>query len=296
MHNGAAVHLTQPYSQVRAANVDGVRTILHLAGAGRLKPVAFVSTVGLFDTPELENLPAITETDGPVEPGLLPNGYTQSKWAGERLVEMAAGKGVPAATLRVGHVIGHGVSEDLAARLAQASFYSTSVPRIEKPIDYVSPDYVASAIVRIPRRLETFGGIYHVVNPEPFDQSDLELLLPFVPREITLVTRDVWLAELREAARADTDHPLFVALDALGDPDRPMETSFVEQILNRPRIDCARTLEAVGNLGVKSRPARDVLVDVLIGMPQLAEVFAGVDLERAAQDAKAASAAKAAAG
>ncbi|MEM6852435.1 MAG: SDR family oxidoreductase, partial [Pseudomonadota bacterium] len=102
LHNGAAVHLTQHYDLMRGPNVEGTRTMLHFAGLGRMKPTAVISTVGLFDTPELEELPAITETDGPRDPGRLPNGYAQSKWAGERMVEMACALGIPAATLRVG--------------------------------------------------------------------------------------------------------------------------------------------------------------------------------------------------
>jgi len=288
IHNGAAVHLTQPYSQVRSANVEGTRTILHFAGAERVKPVVVVSTVGLLDTPELENLEAITEADGPSDAGLLPNGYTQSKWAGERLVEAAAETGVPAATLRVGHVIGHGVSEDLAARLAQASINAKAVPHLDKPIDYVDPDYVAGAIVAIVRRIDRVSGVYHIVNPRPFEQADLEALAAASPYDVSVVPRGDWLGRLRDAARSDPNHPLFVALDALGDPDRPSETSFVDQVLNRPRIDCRRTQEAIVGSGVVSRPAREVLIDVLLGMPQLTEVFGDVDLDGVAGRLKAA--------
>ena len=277
-HNGAAVHLTQTYEEARGANVEGTRTILHLAGTGRRKPVAVVSTVGLLDTPELEGRESIAEEDGPRDVALLPNGYTRSKWAGERLVELARAAGVPAATLRVGHVIGHGVSDDLAARLVQAAVASGAVPRLERPVDYVPPAYVARAIARLPRD-EGFAGTYHVVNPAPFDAADQAALLPLVPAPLAVLPARDWVARLREAARADAEHPLAPALDALEAPAGETGVgaagaSFVERVLRRPRIGCARAARALHGTGIDCPAARDVFVEVALAMPELRAAFA----------------------
>ena len=277
-HNGAAVHLTQTYEEARGANVEGTRTILHLAGTGRCKPVAVVSTVGLFDTPELEGRESIAEGDGARDVASLPNGYTRSKWAGERLVERARAAGVPAATLRVGHVIGHGVSDDLAARLVRAAVASGAVPALERPVDYVSPGYVARAIARLPRD-EGFGGVYHLANPAPLDAADQATLLVLVPAPLTVLPAREWVARLREAARADVDHPLAPAIDALEVPvgeggAGEGGASFVERVLRRPRIDCARTGRALEGTGIACPPARDVFVEVVLGMPELRAAFA----------------------
>ena len=258
-HNGAAVHLTQTYEEARGANVEGTRAILHLAGTGRLKPVAVVSTVGLLDTPELEGLGVIGEEDGPRDAALLPNGYARSKWAGERLVERARAAGVPAATLRVGHVIGHGVSQDLAGRLVQAAFAARAVPRLERPVDYVPPRYVARAIAWLPRR-EGFGGVYHVVNPAPFDAADQATLVPMAPVPLALMRARDWVARLRADAAADPGHPLAAALDALVEENG---VSFVERVLRRPRIGCARAVQALEGTGVVCPPAREVFAEVV---------------------------------
>ena len=269
-HVGAAVHLTQTYEEARGANVDGTRAVLHLAGTGRLKPVAVVSTVGLLDTPELEGLGAIAEEDGPRDVALLPNGYTRSKWAGERLVERARAAGVPAATLRVGHVIGHGVSDDLAGRLVRAAFAARAVPALERPVDYVAPGYVARAIAWLPRRAG-FGGVYHVANPAPFGPEDQAALLPLAPVPMAVLPVREWVARLREGAAADPAHPLAPAREALAEEGG---ASFVERVLHRPRIDCARTLRALEGTGVACPPAREVFAEVVAAMPELRAAFA----------------------
>ena len=268
-HNGAAVHLTQTYEEARAANVAGTRTILHLAGTERLKLVAVVSTVGLLDTPELDRPAAISEDDGPRDPMRLPNGYTRSKWVGERLVERARAAGVPAATLRVGHVIGHGVSTDLAGRLVQAAFAARAVPVLERPVDYVPPRYVARAIARLPRE-PGFGGTYHVVNPAPFDAADQAALMPMSPVPLALLPLRDWVARLRTDAARDPGHPLAPVADALIEEGG---VSFVERVLRRPRVDCVRTVEALRGTGIVCPAARDVFAEVAAAMPELRDTF-----------------------
>lgn len=272
-HNGAAVHLTQSYAQVRAANVAGTRVILELAARGRVKPVAVVSTVGLLDTPELEDAAVITEAMTPQDVTLLPNGYTQSKLAGEWLVTLAASRGVPAASLRVGHVIGDGVSEDLAGRLAQACFLARAVPHLAKPIDYVPPDYVADAIVALPRDLAAFSGVYHLVNPNPLGPDDVGKLLAESPEPLDVLSVNEWLTGLRAAALNDPAHPLFSAADLLGDGAEPEGQSFVEQVLARPRIACDRVRAVLPAESAPCPPAREILRGVLERMPEIRAMF-----------------------
>ena len=283
-HNGASVHLTQTYEEMRGPNVDGTRTILHLAGHQRAKPVVVISTVGLLDTRELSEKPVITETDSPTDPGLLPNGYTQTKWAGEKMVDLAQEAGVQAVNLRVGHVIGHGVSQDLAGRLAQACLRALAAPDLQKPVDYVPPEYVAAAIVEVPRRLLNLTGIYHLTNPNPVTPDELKAMVPFSPAPVEVLAMDKWLARIRVDAATDPTHPMFSALDALGDPDRPTEVSFVEQVLSRPQVACERTVKALAGTGVTCPPASHVFANVLIGMPELSEAFSDIDAIRAMID------------
>ena len=268
-HNGAAVHLTQPYAQMRGANVAGTRTILDLAQRGRVKPVAVVSTVGLLDTPELQSFAQITEDIAASDVTLLPNGYTQTKWVGEQLVDLAAARGVPAASLRVGHVIGEGVSEDLAGRLAHACFIAGKVPELTRPIDYVPPEYIAAAIVALPRRSIGLSGVYQLVNPQPFTPDDVRVLLAESDQPLEVVPVKTWLSALRGAALNDPAHPMFAAADLLGDPDHPEDQSFVELVLARPRMTCGRLITALETDMPPCPTAREILRSVLERTPAI---------------------------
>jgi thioester reductase-like protein len=275
-HNGADVHLTKPYAQLRAANVGGTRTVLQLATSGRVKPVTVISSVGLFDTPELHALSEIDEAVSAKDVALLPNGYSQAKWAGEQLTRLAQARGLPAAILRVGHVIGAGVSADLAGRVNLSCFISGIVPDIANPIDFVTPGYAASVIVALPRRLEQFLGVYHVVNPRPLMPADVAELVPSLPFPMEITSIERWLSEIRMAALRDPTHPLFAAADLLGDPDRPDESTFVQTVLRRPRITTERVIKAVPKQVEACPPARDILAAVVRETPEFQFAFGEV--------------------
>jgi acyl carrier protein len=62
-HNGAFVNLIYPYSALRAANVLGTQEILKLASKTKVKPVHFVSTLDVFQSPRYAQMSVILEQD-----------------------------------------------------------------------------------------------------------------------------------------------------------------------------------------------------------------------------------------
>ncbi|HEY0299755.1 MAG TPA: thioester reductase domain-containing protein, partial [Rhizomicrobium sp.] len=99
LHCGALVKWTYPYAALRGANVEGTLEVLRLATRGRLKPVHFISTVGVFSSGEHRG-GAVLETTPLEDSGSLAVGYAQSKWIAEKLVRLAGARGLPVAIYR----------------------------------------------------------------------------------------------------------------------------------------------------------------------------------------------------
>jgi thioester reductase-like protein len=173
-HNGAQVHFLQPYKMLAAANVGGTREVLRLACRLKVKPVHYVSTIGVFPPPSGHSRPR--EKDTPPSQGVS-GGYNQTKWVAERLVALAGRRGLPVAIYRPGRIAWHsrtGVAnaDDFFTNAVRLCVRMGKCPRVEGgPVfDDITPvDYVSGAIVRLSRRRSALGRAFHLVHPRPTD-------------------------------------------------------------------------------------------------------------------------------
>ena len=109
MHPAAHVNHVLPYHQLFAANVVGSAEVIRLGITLRLKPIHYISTMGVSaaanqlvdeDTDIRRAVPACTLTDG------YANGYAISKWAGEVLMRQGHDLcGLPVAVFRPGIIL-----------------------------------------------------------------------------------------------------------------------------------------------------------------------------------------------
>jgi acyl carrier protein len=95
-HNGALVNFTYPYAALKAANVFGTQEVLRLASQVKLKPVHFISTIGVVGSTtsviasvDRSEVKIIKEQDSLPRADEHSSGYTQSKWVAEKLVTIA---------------------------------------------------------------------------------------------------------------------------------------------------------------------------------------------------------------
>lgn len=106
-HCGAEVNYLHPYEVLKPSNVLGMQEVLRLACAGTIKPVHFVSSVGVFPRFRYPADTVFTERMLPIPDLTHAFGYTQSKWVSERMVVEAGRRGLPVNAYRLGRVSGH---------------------------------------------------------------------------------------------------------------------------------------------------------------------------------------------
>ncbi|WP_342381986.1 thioester reductase domain-containing protein [Myxococcus stipitatus] len=167
LHNAAVVSVVREYGGVQAVNVQGTRELLRLAATARLKPFHYVSTLAV--APQANVSPEVPEDFVPAHPGLR-DGYQQSKWVAERLVQHASERGLPVAVYRLGRVVGASDTalvnpQDLVWRILLAGVPSASLPMLDVGETWTPVDYVARAIVALSRRA-TPGTVFNL-TPVP---------------------------------------------------------------------------------------------------------------------------------
>ncbi|NTX58097.1 myxochelin non-ribosomal peptide synthetase MxcG [Myxococcus sp. CA039A] len=201
LHNAAVVSVVREYGSVQAVNVKGTRELLRLAAAVRLKPFHYVSTLAV--APQANVSPEVPEDFVQAHPGLR-DGYQQSKWVAERLVQHASERGLPVAVYRLGRVVGATDTaivnpQDLVWRILLAGIPSGSLPLLDVGETWTPVDYVARAIVKL-SRVATPGTVFNVTPVPDVRLPDLFRWVGEYGYPVDLLPIPAWRARVAERA------------------------------------------------------------------------------------------------
>jgi len=96
-HVAASYHLwLRDYRPMYAANVEGTRNVIEVAGKAGCARIVYTSTVGCISLPKEVNGEVVpTDETAPVSEAQMSNHYKRSKWLAERVALDLAGKGLP---------------------------------------------------------------------------------------------------------------------------------------------------------------------------------------------------------
>ncbi|GAO19157.1 hypothetical protein UVI_02061400 [Ustilaginoidea virens] len=171
VHAAATVNLVYPYAALRNANVGGTREILRLASRGGAT-VHHVSTNGVLPPSETA-WPEEAVLDIKDVPTRLPDGYGQTKWVAEALVNEAGRRGMHVKVYRPGTISGHSVTGatntyDLLNALIVESLHLGYAPKVDGWLAEMTPvDFVSQAIVTLANHPCTKQKLYHLGDPQP---------------------------------------------------------------------------------------------------------------------------------
>jgi len=172
LHCAAQVNLVYPYEGLRSANVIGTANMLDFAARGKMKRFGYISSNGVF--PECGLKDCREDADLALVCKDIKTGYGQSKWVAERLVQLAAGRGLPVVTFRPGNMGGdtgeRGGNQsfnpnDFNHLVLTGSINLGAAPDVEGWIMEMTPvDIAAHAIIGILQDNSNLGKTYHVTN------------------------------------------------------------------------------------------------------------------------------------
>eukprot|EP01113_Clastostelium_recurvatum_P037664 TRINITY_DN5532_c0_g1_i4.p1 TRINITY_DN5532_c0_g1~~TRINITY_DN5532_c0_g1_i4.p1 ORF type:complete len:1331 (-),score=319.41 TRINITY_DN5532_c0_g1_i4:48-4040(-) len=175
-HCGAYVNHVKGYTVHKPANVVGTYNVVKFcfSGPGGPLPLHYVSTLGVFTPPRSDYcLGEDEDLDGPAGRGELATagGYSQSKWAADKLVVAAREHGCPATIYRLGMVSwstssGKSNEQDWVTRLFLGLMHLPATPRSRAKFNLIPVDFVSKSIVHIAEHGPPKHGVYHLCNPD----------------------------------------------------------------------------------------------------------------------------------
>jgi len=201
-HNGAWVNHIYNYLTLKSANVLGTQEVLRLASEIKVKPVHFISTIGVLFSEAYSETELIRESDIPDHNQILDNGYVQSKWVAEKLVMEARDRGLPVSIYRPAMITGHsqtGVSNtnDFFCRAIKGCIQLGMVPILDNIIqNFIPVDFVSQAIYEISRQKEYLGKTFHLLNPNSTPMNNLFQWIGSLGYSLEEVSLDKWVTEL----------------------------------------------------------------------------------------------------
>ena len=210
-HCGAAVRWTYPYRARAGANISGTHEILRLASMFKLKPVHFISTVGVFSSPHFRR-EVVLESDALEDSGPLYVGYAQTKWVAEKLVRLASARGLPVTIYRP-NTTGHSKTgvynlHDHVCLLVRGCIELESDPDLDLTIWGAPVDFVSRAIVYLATRDPASGKTFHLVNPKGVRWEEVIDGLRGAGYRIRKVPYRDWVSRLLEAVKASRSNVL----------------------------------------------------------------------------------------
>jgi len=281
-HCAAHVSYIEPYALHRPVNVVGTQEVLRFACQAKVKPVHYISTIGLFGPvgyfAGVTDLYEDTDLDRS-EPYLQKDmGYSMSKWVAEKLVFAARDRGLPVSIYRPGFIMGHsqtGVSnvDDFMMRLIVGCVEMGSYPGLSSQRkEFVPVDYVSDAIVHISCQRGTLGRNYHLAPPDPaksVDLVDFFVMLEDFGYKLRGLPYAEWKSKLFHHVRRWEKSALLPLVSVL--TERIHENSLTRWELHEkmPRFHSDNTRDALSKSNVTCQPmTRELLstyVDYLIG-------------------------------
>ncbi|MEU1797174.1 amino acid adenylation domain-containing SDR family oxidoreductase [Streptomyces californicus] len=268
LHNGAQVNFAYPYEALSAANVGGTRTVLALATERRLKAVHHVSSMSVIAGSGLAGVRRVDEDAPASHPELLSQGYAETKWVAERLVSLAARRGLPVTIHRPHEITGATNSGTWNTDTMMCALFRTvaetgTAPDVPLLLDFIPVDYTASAVVHILTHQPCEGRVHHLANPRPALLHLLVERLRAMGYRVREQSYAAWTRHMVELTARDPEHPLAPYVPMFTEPARGSTASIAEMYFagTFPRFGRENTEDALDGSGVVCPPVDARMID-----------------------------------
>jgi thioester reductase-like protein len=255
-HNGASVNWVYPYEALKPANVLGTQEVLRLASRHRTKPVHFVSTLGVFPLVGRSDAGIVREDDDLDHGGSLYNGYTQTKWVAEKLVEIARARGLPVSVYRPSLVAGDSRtgawnSDDFTCKMIKSWVGFGNAPAVNTEMNLVPVDYVSQAIVRLSLQEGSLGKRFHLANSHTVKVDDLVSWIEAFGYPLKRIPYDRWRTELLNPVKGLREDAMYSVIPLLSMSAAIEGPEMVQAI---PEFDSHNTTAALASTGISCPP------------------------------------------
>lgn len=254
-HAGAILNFVYPYEYLKQTNVNGTTETLRLACAGRPKYYNYVSSYSVYDTPN--NRGKRVMEDDPLRSWKgFPLAYSETKWVSEKLVGIAADRGLRTAVYRPGDITGaaDGIwqMDDMVSRLIVSMIQMHAVPFVNYRFHMTPVDYVGNALVYISLKDEAYGHAFNLITPHPQNFNSVVNAVRACGYTVHRMPATLWLMLLKKSSASENAMALLECLFEEGSESNP---NVMGHFLGKdPLYDRSNTRLLLGRSGIQCPP------------------------------------------
>jgi amino acid adenylation domain-containing protein/thioester reductase-like protein len=264
-HSGGFVNFIYPYSALKTVNVLSTEEVLRLAAQVKVKPVHFVSTLGVFSPIAYQNGQIIRQDQPEYPEGLY--GYTQSKWVAEKLLAIAKTRGIPSTVYRPAWVEGHSQTgicnrSDFFRSLIKGCIQLGIAPDWRMPVDLAPIDYISRAIVHLSLQDTASEKAFNFSNPQAISWHQLVNWMNKFGYSIQQIPYEQWIAEVRERIQHQSENALHPFSTFLFEKVAGQQMTIPEIYFqtNSIQFDCQTIVDGLAGLSDPYPPVDDTLL------------------------------------
>ncbi|RKS96477.1 non-ribosomal peptide synthetase family protein [Chryseobacterium defluvii] len=176
-HSGSSVNFIEPYSYMKAPNVEGLREIIRLAGTKKTKCLALLSTISVYSWGHIFTGKTVMLESDDIEQNIISVskdiGYVRSKYVMEAIADLAAKEGLPLITYRLGYAMCHSETGASApyqwwSGLVKNCIEFKSYPALtELREGLITVDYMTKSMAYITKNKDAIGKKFNLIaKPE----------------------------------------------------------------------------------------------------------------------------------
>ncbi len=264
IHNAAISSWIVPYPQIKVVNVFGALEVLRLAGKKRVKPVHFISTIGVYPV-HLRGEQTWEESEL-TSPEDVTGGYRQSKWVADSLMTAARERGIPAHVYRPGAITGSQTTGACATdtfinHLIKGCIQLGACLDYDLLLDLVPVDFCAASVVHSALGGTKDEAVFNIPAANSMSMNDLFDLVVDYGYPIRRLDYVDWHRELVAAIERGEENELAPYLPLFGD-DRPADEVGYEG--SKPIFDVANLRSVLDGSGIENHPVDRKLFDVYL--------------------------------
>ncbi|CAH0138556.1 amino acid adenylation domain-containing protein [Chryseobacterium sp. Bi04] len=258
-HSGSSVNFIEPYSYMKAPNVEGLREIIKLAGAERTKCLALLSTISVYSWGHIFTGKTVMLESDDITQNLMSVskdiGYVRSKWVMEAVADLAAKEGLPLITYRLGYAMCHSETGASApyqwwSGLVKNCVEFQSYPALtELREGLITVDYMTKAMAHITKNKEAVGKKFNLIA-SPETNLTLEdffgLLKKYYPFSLKALPYKEWRKQWE-----DNSKNRLYPLTSLFKDNMHEGLSTVELYQNTYVWDCSNVIQFLEGSGIK---------------------------------------------
>lgn len=258
-HSGSSVNFIEPYSYMKAPNVEGLREIIKLAGAERTKCLALLSTISVYSWGHVFTGKTVMLESDDIEQNLMSVskdiGYVRSKWVMEAVADLAAKEGLPLITYRLGYAMCHSETGASASYqwwsgLVKNCIEFKSYPALtELREGLITVDYMTKSMAHITKNKEAIGKKFNLIA-RPETNLTLEGFFGLMKKYYPFTLKGLPYKEWRKQWEDDSKNRLY-PLTSLFRDNMHEGLSTVELYQNTYIWDCSNVIQFLEGSGIQ---------------------------------------------